>query len=78
MLRVPQVRTFLNLLPPSEGDVERFDATQSLEVCLLFPSVYIPRLTLFMQSVLGDGRLVCALRRHCCERPAQLWHCQER
>ncbi|KAN0133983.1 P-loop containing nucleoside triphosphate hydrolase protein [Lactarius tabidus] len=25
------VRTFLNLLPPSEGDVERFDATQSLE-----------------------------------------------
>jgi GTPase len=25
------VRTFLNLLPPSEGDAERFDATQSLE-----------------------------------------------
>ncbi|KAH9047892.1 GTP-binding protein 1 [Lactarius hengduanensis] len=25
------VRTFLNLLPPSEGDAERFDVTQSLE-----------------------------------------------
>jgi hypothetical protein len=45
MSRVPQVRTFLNLLPPSEGDAERFDAAQSLEVCSLFPSVYLPRLT---------------------------------
>ena len=42
MSRIPQVRTFLNLLPPSEGDAERFDATQSLEVCSLFSSMYIP------------------------------------
>ena len=48
MSRVPQVRTFLNLLPPSEGDAERFDATQSLEVCSLFPSVYILPLMLIM------------------------------
>jgi hypothetical protein len=33
--RGPQVRTFLNLLPASEGDAERFDATQPLEVYLL-------------------------------------------
>ena len=46
MSRSPQVRAFLNLLPPSEGDSERFDATQSLEVSSMFRRVYIPRLTL--------------------------------
>ena len=67
MSRVPQVRTFLNLLPPSEGDVERFDATQSLEVCSMFTSLYLPRLTIL---VLGDRCLVCALCRHSRERLA--------
>jgi GTPase len=32
--RALQVRTFLNLLPASEGDAERFDSTQPLEVYL--------------------------------------------
>ena len=34
MSRELQVRTFLNLLPASEGDAERFDVTQPLEVRL--------------------------------------------
>ncbi len=34
--RTLQVRTFLNLLPASEGDAERFDSTQPLEVYLPF------------------------------------------
>ena len=34
--RVLQVRTFLNLLPASEGDAERFDSKQPLEVYLHF------------------------------------------
>lgn len=38
-----QVRTFLNLLPASEGDAERFDSTQPLEVCL-FLLTTCPRL----------------------------------
>ena len=35
-----QVRTFLNLLPASEGDAERFDATQPLEVYFLLLTAF--------------------------------------
>jgi len=48
-----QVRTFLNLLPASEGDAERFDATQPLEV-FLSTSTLLDSLTQSIQTVFGD------------------------
>ena len=79
--RAFQVRTFLNLLPASEGDVERFDSTQPLEVPFTITNLPPPSSSynsMDLKIVLSDGYLVGALCWHGRKRPAQLWHDPER
>ena len=70
-----QVRTFLNLLPSSETDNEKFTADQPLEVIVVNIMRSVVRLK-YQSVVLRDGSLVCTICRYRCQRHCKWGKCQ--
>lgn len=70
-----EVRTFLNLLPSSEGDTEKFAVNQPLEVPAF--SIYFSTISILnvILTVLYHRSVVCPIRWHRRQRDSK---CRER